>query len=263
MKHLLVFSFLLILVGCTTVPETGRSQLLLISNEQLASAAANQYGELKKELGLSNNQQMRQRLNRVGRDVVIAARERSPDAGLPPPEEWEFEVFKSEQVNAFAMPGGYIGFYEGIMTKFENDDQLAAVVAHEVAHVAAKHGGERVSQQLLVQGALVGGAIGLGYSEMDRNTQVAIIQGLGFGAQLGVLLPYSRTHENEADYMGIIYMAEAGYDPRAAVDFWLIMQSLGGQAPPEILSTHPSNETRIRKLTEQMPAALEIYERNR
>ena len=246
-----------LLIGCSTVPETGRSQFTIYSNEALAPAAAQQFSQMRQELPVSQNTQDKAMLTRVGRRVVEAARGRGAD--IAPPDEWEFVLFADEQYNAFAMPGGKVGFYEGILTLMDNEAQVAAVMAHEVAHVVANHGGERVSQQLGVSAIGAGLAIGLGQSEMDGSLQQAIVMAYGVGSQMGVLA-YSRTHESEADEIGLIYMAEAGYDPREAVTFWENMAAASGSnAPPEFLSTHPSHGTRIQDLQAQLPRALEIY----
>ncbi|MGF1452784.1 MAG: M48 family metallopeptidase, partial [Opitutales bacterium] len=184
-------------------------------------------------------------------------------AEIAPPEEWEFVLFASEQINAFALPGGKVGFYEGILELMDNESQVATVMAHEIAHVVADHGGERVTQQLGVSAIGAGLAVGLGSSDVSPTTQQAIMAAYGTGSQLGVLLPFSRTHESEADEIGLIYMAEAGYDPREAVAFWQNMKAAAGDgAPPEFLSTHPSHDTRIEDLRAMIPDVMPIYEAN-
>lgn len=253
-RNLISVCLLLALAACTTVPETGRRQLNFIPDSLLVPAAHAQFQAMQQEVGKSRDAAMQQRLERVGRQIVQVAISLSPDAKLPPLEQWQFVVFASDDLNAFAMPGGYIGFYEGIMRLFENDDQLAAVIGHEVGHVVAKHGNERVSQQLGVQIGLMGGAIGLSHTELTPEQQQMLLAAIGLGSQLGILLPYSRSHESEADYFGLLYLTHAGYDPEQAVRFWELMMAKSGPQPPEWLSTHPSSQTRIRQMRQQIPA---------
>lgn len=248
--------------GCTTVPETGRTAFNIYSNDALAPVAAQQFSQLKQEQEVSRNVQMNSMLQRVGPRVIQAARQRG--AEIPPPEQWEFVVFASNDLNAFAMPGGKVGFYEGIFQLFDDDHDCAVVVAHEVAHVVANHGGERVSQQMGVQLVGIGLALGMEQGEVDGNMQSAILAAYGLGSQLGVLLPYSRTHEAEADHLGLIYMAQAGYNPERAVRLWERMEEAsGGKSVPEFLSTHPANETRVQNMREQLPSVMQLYEANR
>jgi predicted Zn-dependent protease len=171
-----------------------------------------------------------------------------PDKGTT----WEVVVFKDDNPNAFALPGGKMGVYTGMLKVAENQDQLAAVLGHEVGHVLAQHGNERISQQQLTNVALAAAA-GSGYLD------AASMQALGLGAQIGILLPYSRTHESEADVIGLDLMSEAGFDPRESVQLWKNMQKASDGAPPEFLSTHPSSSTRIDNLLGGMADALKIY----
>jgi predicted Zn-dependent protease len=171
--------------------------------------------------------------------------------------DWDVQVFDQDMVNAFALPGGHIGVYKGLLSVAENADQLAAVMGHEVAHVLAQHGNERVSQNLAVNQTLA-----LLENWMAANNTAYRQQAmglLGVGAQVGVLLPFSRVHESEADEIGQTLMAKAGFDPRASVALWQNMAKVGGDAPPEFLSTHPTHETRIDQLQAGMDAAMQHY----
>jgi len=242
--------------SCTTYnEELGRNQLLIGSSQQMAQAAAGAWTDVKKKERISTDPRYTSRLNRVAPKIIRAA------GGDP--SQWEYVVFDSKQLNAFALPGGKIGVYTGIMDIMENDAQLAAVVGHEVAHVKYKHGQERYSQGTLAQLGLAGAQI-VGLSQCRGKTGAEAqacqqnagrwAQVLGVGAVYGVILPYSRTHELEADTGGVRYMAKAGYDPREAIKFWTRMaQASQGQArPPEFASTHPATQTRIENLRREV-----------
>jgi len=256
-KKLSLLSSLLILTlfftGCHTVPQTGRSALHLVPSDQLASMAATEFGQLKQQTPISRDPTYNAMVQRVGERIAYVAAPDMPNA------QWEFVVFDDDDtINAFAMPGGKVAVYTGIFKVAKNDDDLAVVIGHEVAHVAAGHGNERVSQQLLAAGGAL--ALQFGTRDMDNTERQLLMAAYGAGSTVGVLLPYSRYHENEADEIGLIYAAKAGYDPRAAIGFWERMQAMSsGGAPPEFLSTHPSGSTRVRKLNELMPRAYEIY----
>ncbi len=248
---LLVFA--LFLAGCTTVPQTGRSALHLVSPEQLASTAAAQFGQLKQQTPISRDPTYNAMLQRVGERIAYVA---APDL---PNAQWEFVVFEDDsQINAFAMPGGKVAVYTGLFQVVQSDADLAIVVGHEVAHVVAGHSAERVSQQMLAAGGAL--ALQLGTGDMDRREQQLLMAAYGAGASVGLILPYSRLHEAEADEIGLIYAAKAGYDPRVAIDFWQRMESMSSGAPPEFLSTHPAGTTRMRKLQALMPRAVQIYQ---
>jgi predicted Zn-dependent protease len=172
---------------------------------------------------------------------------------------WEYHVIKSDQLNAWCMPGGKIAFYEGIMPVCKDDNGVAVVMAHEVAHAVARHGNERMSQQLAVQ--LGGMALSEALEKQKEQTQQLALLAFGVGSQVGVMLPYSRLHESEADELGLYFMAMAGYDPKGATEFWKRMEKEGGSRPPEFLSTHPNPNTRISNLEKLMPKALEYYKK--
>jgi predicted Zn-dependent protease len=250
---LLTFVFLLFLSACTTVPVTGRKALHLYSDGQLAQMAARQFGELKKETPLSTNQQYIDRVRRVGARIAPVAEMDLPNV------KWEFVVFDdSDQINAFAMPGGKVGIYSGLFKVAKTDADLAVVIGHEIAHVVAKHGSERITQQMLAAGGAL--AVTAGTRDMDAKDRNLILAGFGVATSVGVLLPYSRLHESEADAIGILYVAEAGYDPRVALSFWQRMSERKSGSMPELLSTHPADSTRMRRLEAMMPQAVEIYE---
>ena len=252
-SFVLLSAALLMLAGCITVPQTGRSALHLVPSNQLASMSASQFGQLKQQTPISRNPAYNAMVRRVGDRIAYVAGPDMPNA------QWEFVVFDDdEQINAFAMPGGKVAVYTGIFKVAKTDADLAIVIGHEVAHVAAGHGNERMTQQLLA----VGGALALqfGSSDMDSDQRALLMAAYGAGASVGVMLPYSRYHECEADEIGLIYAAKAGYDPRAAISFWARMAGQSNGAPPEFLSTHPADSTRIRKLNELMPKAMQVYQ---
>jgi predicted Zn-dependent protease len=222
-------------------------------DDQLAAMASAQFGQLKQSTPISRDPRQNAMLQRVGERIAYVA---GPDI---PNARWEFVVFEDDdQINAFAMPGGKVAVYSGIFKIARTEDELAVVVGHEIAHVAAGHGNERMSQQLLAAGGAL--ALQLGTREMDANDQRLLMAAYGAGASVGVILPYSRFHESEADEIGLIYAAKAGYDPRAAIPFWQRMQAQQSGAPPEFLSTHPAGSTRMRNLQALMPEAVAIYE---
>lgn len=243
-----------LLGGCYTVPETGRRSLVFVSASQEIQTGAAAFQQMKQEETVSTNRVQIDRVNSVGERIAEAVGDDLPGA------EWEFVVFESPDLNAFALPGGKVGIYSGLLKVTETDAELATVMGHEIAHVTARHGSERMSQNVLV----AAGAIGIGVAMKDRSNadRNAAMAAYGLGASIGVMLPYSRRHETEADTIGLRYAARAGYDPRAAIDFWerMARSSEDRNNPPEFLSTHPADETRIRNLQNMMPAAVKIYE---
>ena len=245
------------LAGCATAPETGRSQLLLVDSDQEAKLGLQAFQEIKSETPISRDAKKNAQLQSVGKRIARVAK--LPNA------RWEFVLFDDpKQPNAFALPGGKVGIYTGILPITKDDAGLATVIGHEVAHAAARHGAERMSQGLAVQ---VGGGIlsaALGASGYGGATQDLAMQAYGVGAQLGVMLPYSRTQELEADRIGLLYMARAGFDPREAIAFWQRFQAYkakSGGRTPEFLSTHPLDDNRIAQLQKFLPQALAEYER--
>ncbi|HKK19717.1 MAG TPA: M48 family metallopeptidase [Opitutales bacterium] len=252
--YLLPLLLSLFLVGCTTVPQTGRSALHLVSPDALASTAAAQFGEIKQKTPISRDPKLNAMVQRVGDRIAYVA---GPDL---PNANWEFVVFDDDQINAFAMPGGKVAVYSGLFKVVQSEADLAIVMGHEIAHVVAGHSAERVSQQMLAAGGALALQIGVNQSELSSSEKQLLMAAYGAGATVGVILPYSRLHESEADEIGLIYAAKAGYDPRAAIPFWQRMEAQKSGSPPEFLSTHPSDSTRMRKLNAIMPRAVQIYQ---
>ncbi|MEM9750190.1 MAG: M48 family metallopeptidase [Pseudomonadota bacterium] len=228
--------------GCTYNQELGRSQFMMVSRGQMAQLAGTAWTDLKRQERVSTNSRYTRRLDKVAERVVLASGEN--------PSQWEYEVFESESINAFALPGNKIGFYTGIIDIMDNDAQVATVAGHEVAHVKFNHSGERYSQALAAQAGLTAASVAVAASD-SRNYGWAV-SALGLGVQFGVLLPFSRRHELEADRFGVRYMHRAGYEPREALRFWERMSQQGGNKPPEYMSTHPSDETRIAQLRREI-----------
>jgi metalloendopeptidase OMA1, mitochondrial len=235
-----------VLAACQSAPVTGRSQLILLPESQDAGMGLQAYQQIKQQEKVSRDPELNRRVEEIGRRIAAVSGQ--------PDWDWQFTVFDNGEPNAFALPGGKVGVYTGLFKVAKNDAQLATVLAHEVGHAIARHGAERMSQGLLAQlgGVAVGAATG-NQAYVDAYTQLAT---------LGVILPYSRTQESEADEIGLMLMAEAGYDPREAVRLWQNFEALGGERPPEFLSTHPAEGTRIERLQALMPKALEVYERS-
>jgi predicted Zn-dependent protease len=237
------------LAACQSAPVSGRNQLILFSADQEVSLGADAYRQIIDEKNVSNNAQLTRRMNDVGQRVAAAIDQ--------PGIAWEFTLFEEDTANAFALPGGKVGVNTGRFEVAMNDAQLATVLAHEIGHVIARHSSERMSRRLVVQGGLA--AIGLGLGSGSQ----AYVQLASQAATLGVVLPFTREQEGEADRIGLIYMARAGYDPRQAVELWRNFDAAASERPPEFLSTHPAPGTRIQLLQQYMPEALEIYEQNR
>ncbi len=247
-------------VSCSNVPLTGRKQFTAIPSSQMLALSVDSYSQVLSETPISDNSAYNAAVNRVGKKVVVAVEEYMAMNGLSSRIEgfdWQFNVLESEEVNAWCMPGGQIAFYEGIMPICGDDNGIAIVMGHEIAHAIAKHGNERMSQQLLIN--MGGVALSEALETEKEQTQQLALLAFGVGTQLGLSLPYSRTHESEADELGLYFMAMAEYDPRTAPAFWERMEQAGGARPPEFLSTHPDPFNRIEHLHEIMPKALEYY----
>lgn len=242
--------------GCTTHPETGRSQLLLVDEGSMKTMGLQAFEEIKQQEQISDNKMAIDQVNRVGRRIATAVGDRVPDA------DWEFIVFESEELNAFALPGGKVGVYTGLLELVETDDELAAVMGHEIAHVSSRHSAERYSQQMMTTALAVGAEIYMESEDVKSEDRWLTRAALGVGTQLGYMLPYSRMHETEADIVGLKFAAAAGYDPRASYQFWEKMQAASeGQARPlEFMSTHPAPENRIARLKELAPQLMPLYE---
>ncbi|WP_449421180.1 M48 family metallopeptidase [Pontibacter ummariensis] len=251
------------MVACTTVPITGRRQLNLVSDAQMQALSYDAYDQFLKENKLSRDAQATAMVKRVGKRIQNAVERYMAANGLQDELagfDWEFNLVEDDQVNAFAMAGGKTVAYTGILPVAQNETGLAVVMGHEIAHAIAKHGNERMSQQLAQQfGGQTLSALAGAQPSVAQNLIMSVY---GVGSQLG-LLKYGRTQETEADRLGLIFMAMAGYNPEAAVDFWQRMeQQSGGQAPPEFLSTHPSAGTRQSDLRKFLPEAMKYYKAN-
>ena len=244
------FVFVLILAACYTVPETGRSSFILPTVDDIAQGTA-AYSDLKTTERISTDRAENDRVRRVGLRIAEAVGDALPG------DNWEFVVFdQPETVNAFALPGGKVGVYNGLLRLAKSDDELAIVMGHEIGHVTARHGAERISQGMLVAGA----GVLLDASTKNNKNHDVLLAGYGL-ASAGGILAFSRKHESEADYIGIRYAAKAGYDPRAAITFWQKMEKESqGSHVPVFLSTHPSHEQRVADLQGWMPQVLPLYE---
>ena len=252
---------LLLLSSCGSVPVTGRNQLLLVSDSEVLAYSLTQYSDYMKSAPISSDAKGKAMVTRVGKNIASATEAYLKANGLTNEVQnfsWEFNLVKDKQVNAFCMPGGKIVVYEGLLKLCSSDDELAVVIGHEVAHAVAKHSNERISQQLLTQyGAQI---LNQALSEKSARIQQIGNTVYGLGAQYGVTLPFSRKHESEADYMGLIFMTMAGYNPSTAVTFWQKMSANGGTSIPEFMSTHPSDATRINDIKKYLPE-LEKYKK--
>jgi predicted Zn-dependent protease len=251
---------ILITVGCTTVPVTGRSRVNFIPDSSIMATSFQEYDKFLKENELSDNVKQTAIVKRVGNKIRQSVEKYFTEQGMATEinnYKWEFNLVKGEDKNAWCMPGGKVVVYEGIMPAAKNENGLAVVMGHEIAHAVAKHGNERMSQGLLIQtgGALLSAAT----NKQSAVSQQAFMTAYGIGAQLGFMLPYSRVHEKEADYLGLIFMTMAGYNPNEAVGFWQRMQADGGSQVPEFLSTHPSGTTRISEIKAAIPEILSKY----
>ncbi|MBL7952940.1 MAG: M48 family metallopeptidase [Flavobacteriales bacterium] len=259
-KGIILLAGVVALEACARVPITGRRQLNLVNEGEMMAMANTEYtGFLQENAPLPASNADVTRVRTIGNKLAQAATKFLNDnnasdriAGF----EWEFNVVNDPTVNAWCMPGGKVVVYTGILPVTQNDEGLAVVMGHEIAHAIARHGNERMSQGLALQGA--GMTLEVLTQQKPSMAGDLFLQSFGIGSQLG-MLAYSRKHETEADKMGLVFMAMAGYDPREAPKFWERMSGGGGQAPPEILSTHPSDETRVRDLNAYMPEAMKYY----
>jgi predicted Zn-dependent protease len=230
------------------VPMTGRKQLVDITREQESRLGLQSYQQVLRTSNVVRSGPLADKVKEIGQRIARV----SEDPGF----QWEYTLIESNQVNAFCLPGGKVAVYTGILPIAANDNGLAAIMGHEIAHAIARHGAERMAQQRLMQlGTL---AAGVAVSDMDPQKQRAIMGALGIGGQFGIMLPFSRSHESEADYMGLVYAAKACFDPREAPKLWVRMARASSGAPAEFMSTHPSNQTRIKQLEKWMPEALQI-----
>jgi predicted Zn-dependent protease len=245
-----------LLTGCSTVPVTGRSQLTLLTTSEETQLGLASFEQMKKGTPISKDAAANALLQKVGQRIAAVA---GPDM---PQAKWEFVVFDSKEANAFCLPGGKVGVYTGILPITKDEAGLATVIGHEVAHAVARHGGERMSEAIVIQG--LGSVLNAGLSKASSEWQAVGATAYGVTTTLGRELPHSRTQESEADQIGLIYMARAGYNPEEAVQFWQRFAAFNqqqGSSTPAFLRTHPTDQTRLRQLREWMPRAMAEYER--
>jgi len=261
LRHSILIVLLLCLSACSTVPITGRSQLNLIPGSSMLSMSLQQYDQFLKEHKVSTDQQQTATVKRVGAKIRQAVERYFATSGLSQhlsDYKWEFNLVDDPQVNAWCMPGGKVVVYSGILPVARGDAGLAVVMGHEIAHAIAEHGNERMSQGLLAQ--MGGVALSTALATKSAETQQLWMSAYGVGAQYGAIMPYGRMQESEADHLGLIFMAMAGYDPNEALGFWERMAAKkGGQSPPEFLSTHPSDSTRIENIRRLIPEVVRNY----
>jgi len=252
---------LIMLLSCSRVPITGRQQLNLLPSSQMLSMSFQQYDEFVKANKISKDATQTAMVKRVGTRIQRAVEDYFASKGMAHELKgyvWEFNLVDSKEANAWCMPGGKVVFYTGILPITKDETGMAVVMGHEVAHAIAEHGNERMSQGMLTQ--LGGMALAVAIQEKPEQTQALWMTAFGVGSQVGVMLPFSRLHESEADRLGLIFMAMAGYNPQQALNFWQRMAEMkGGQAPPEFISTHPSDATRIEQIKKWLPEAMTYY----
>ena len=244
---------------CGSVPITGRKQMLLVSDQEVLTLSLQQYGDFMKSAPVSTDKTNTALVQKVGRNIANAVESYLKANGYEDQLSeyaWEFNLVKSSEVNAFCMPGGKIVVYEGILPYTQNETGLAVVLGHEVAHAVAKHSNERMSQQLVTEYG--GAALGMVLGGSSSAVQSIASTVYGLGAQYGIMLPYSRKQELEADKLGLVFMAMAGYDPSSASSFWQRM-SQNSSGVPEFMSTHPSDQHRIDQIQKDLPEALKYY----
>jgi len=249
----------LVIAACSTVPLTGRRQLNIIPTSTMLSMSFQQYDDFVKTNKVAEKGSQAAMVERVGQKLAKAAEDYLIEKKLKSEIknfDWEFKLIDSEEINAWCMPGGKIVVYTGILPLTENEAGLAVVVGHEIAHALAKHGNERMSQGLMAQ--FGGMALAKAVEEKPEATQQMWMAAFGLGAQFGMMLPYSRLHEYEADELGLVLMTKAGYNPQEAVTFWERMSKMGGEKPPEFMSTHPADDKRVANL-KKLQSKMEKY----
>ncbi|MFM9944539.1 MAG: M48 family metallopeptidase [Bacteroidia bacterium] len=257
---LVLLSVIILFQSCSKVPITGRRQTHLLPEKDLMAMALTSYNEVLAQSKVVNTGANAESVRRVGEKIAKSVSEYMNANGYSKRianYNWEFKVIDDPTVNAWCMPGGKVVFYTGILSVCKDEAGIAVVMGHEIAHAMARHGNERMSQGLLLQ--LGGVALDVATVRKPEETRQLFQLAYGVGANLGVMLPYSRKHESEADRMGLVFMAMAGYDPKQAPLFWERMSKLGASKPPLLLSTHPSDEKRINDLNKNMPEALKYY----
>ncbi len=258
----IIITLFLLAQSCSKVPITNRKQFKLLPSSTMMSMSTTNYDAFLKENPLSKDKAKTAIVKRTGAKISAAVKEFMTSINQSKRVEgfdWKFNLVKSDVPNAWCMPGGRVVFYEGILPYTKTEAGAAVVMGHEIAHAVAKHGNERMSQQLVVQ--LGGVALDVALQEKPEQTRAIFSQAYGIGSQVGVTLPFSRKHEYEADKLGMVFMAKAGYNPEEAVKFWERMTKAGGTKPPEFLSTHPSDENRIKELKAFLPEAMKYYKK--
>jgi predicted Zn-dependent protease len=246
----LALGLALLAVACASAPYTGRRQFLFTSEGSETRMGYQAFEQIKRQYKVSQDPEANALVTRVGRRIAEAAQR--------PDYRWEFLVLDGKEANAFCLPGGKVGIFTGLLKYTKDEAGMATVISHEVAHALARHAGERLSQSMLAQAGGLGLGVALG--GMGSTASSAIMQGYGLATQLGVLLPYSRTQESEADHVGLILMAKAGYDPAQALEFWQRMMTKDkGAKLPQFMSTHPSDATRLKEIQAFLPEARKYY----
>lgn len=253
--RLAVLAGLSIFSGCYTVPETGRSSFTLLPESQVTGMGITTFEEIKESAPLITSGRNYEMIQRVGFRVADAVGDDLPNA------DWEFIYIDEDQVNAFALPGGKIAVYDGMFDVIDNEDELAFILGHEVAHVTARHANQRLSQAMVLAGIGIG--VSFAIEDLDSSEQQLILAAYGLGSTIGISLPYSRMHESEADYIGQLYMARAGYNPEVAPGVWEKMADASPNGTPGWLSTHPAHEDRTEALQESLPKAKQEYRSSR
>jgi predicted Zn-dependent protease len=261
LRLIILCGSLLLLSSCSQVEITGRKQFNLVPDSLMNSMSFQSYSEFLSQHKLSTNTQQTQMVKRVGSRIQEAVEQYCSKNCIQDRlkgYEWEFNLVEDPNVNAWAMPGGKTVVYTGLLPVAQTEAGLAVVMGHEIAHTFARHGAERMTQGLIVE--MGGMALSKALANKPEQTQDLFIRSYGIGTQYGILLPYSREHESEADHLGLIFMAMAGYNPNEAIGFWQRMaDSKKGAAPLELLSTHPADSTRIRNIEKLMPEAMKYY----
>lgn len=254
LQGVMTMTIVALVAGCVTAPVTGRSQLMLVGDSQMVAMGNQAFQEVLSQEKKVDDPVVQQRVITVGSRIARAAEEHLASLGQPVDYQWEFVALDNDEVvNAWCLPGGKVAVYTGLLKLVQSDDELAVVVSHEIAHAVARHGNERMSQGLLVE--LGGMALDSAMAQRPDKTRSLFMKVFGVSANLGFLLPYSRQQEYEADHIGLILMARAGYDPVAAVTFWQKLSAEGGPRVPEFLSTHPAPEHRIEAIRALIPEA--------
>ncbi len=254
MKNFLLLLVLIFILAACSSSTTGRKQVMLFSATELNKMGAASFDEMKQKIPISRHKETNEFVQCVARAITDNVSQ-SAHKG-----EWEVVVFDSLQVNAFALPGGKIGVYTGILAITENQDQLGAIIGHEVAHVIEQHSNERLSASKLSNIGLSVATLALGSAELKNKKWW--MAGLGIGLQYGVIMPYGRSHESEADIIGQDLMAKSGFHPKASIELWQNMEKISKNSPPEFMSTHPSNQTRIKQLNQHLAHSINYYDQN-